>query len=202
VSKQRRRRSSLGAWDPRPLEYREWVEAEAARSYPDQDLIWRQHEQHARLNYRRTSGSPSCATSGARREQHPVKLSRAHRGPLTWWIFEPTDTLMVTCSRGHRSWVRHHVLTDGTLRAPDGCLASMHCGICDEDLPLSLADWPQGETWAGPRPEKLPPETECVRCHRRERFLGGWGICGQYVGLICKECFDLVVRGHETKRVL
>lgn len=33
-----------------PLEYADWVRC--AREYPDQDFVWREHERHARENYR------------------------------------------------------------------------------------------------------------------------------------------------------
>jgi hypothetical protein len=112
---------------------------------------------------------------------------------LTWWIFEPTDQLAVTCSQGHRSTVPHHVHEDGTLHAPDGQAGSMHCGKCNEELPLRLADWPLGETWAGPRVEKLPPLTTCARCGKQSHFLGGWGMCNGYASVICPGCFSAVV---------
>ena len=88
---------------------------------------------------------------------------------------------------------QHHVRADGTLHPPEGRAPSMHCGVCNEDLPLQLADWPAGATWEGPRVEKLPPLTTCVRCGKQEHFLGGWGMCGGYVGLICAGCFRAVV---------
>lgn len=126
------------------------------------------------------------------------ELRHAAKGPCTWWIFEPQDTLTVVCSKGHRSWVQHHVLTDGTLRAPDGHAGSMHCGDCNEDLPLRLDGWPPGETYKGPREEKLPPLTTCARCGRQEHFLGGWGVCNGYASVICPACFDAVVHRGET----
>lgn len=121
-------------------------------------------------------------------------LARAVRGPMTWWLHSERDQITVVCSAGHRSMLQHHVLADGALRSPPGCAGSMHCGRCNEDLPLFLADWPPGQTWTGPRPEYLPPESVCARCGARSRFLGGWGICGTYVGVICAACFAEVVK--------
>jgi len=69
----------------------------------------------------------------------------------------------------------------------------MHCGKCNESLELRLADWPSGETYSGPRSEKLPPLSTCTRCGKQEHFIGGWGMCGGYAGLICAACFKAVV---------
>ena len=120
-------------------------------------------------------------------------LRHAHRGPLTWWVLEPTDQLVVTCSKGHRSTVQHAVHADGSLHAPPGEKSSMHCGTCNESLPLHLADWPSSETWNGPRVEKLPPVTTCTRCGKQEHFIGGWGRCGGYADIVCASCFKAVV---------
>jgi len=70
----------------------------------------------------------------------------------------------------------------------------MHCGTCNESLPLTLQDWPTGDVYEGPRPEKLPPITTCAACGRQERFLGGWGMCGQYAGVVCPSCFRIAVQ--------
>ena len=71
----------------------------------------------------------------------------------------------------------------------------MHCGVCNEDLPLKLADWPVGVTWTGPLPEPPPPpENECVGCGARSWYLTGWGMCGQYVGIVCPQCFAAAVK--------
>lgn len=72
----------------------------------------------------------------------------------------------------------------------------MHCGTCNEDLPLRLDDWPAGETWQGPRPERLPPISTCARCGRQDHFIGGWGMCNGY-SLVCPTCFDAVVNKGE-----
>ena len=45
-----RKKKSLGAWCPEPLTYAEWIEL--AWQHPDQNLVWRSHEFHARKNYR------------------------------------------------------------------------------------------------------------------------------------------------------
>jgi hypothetical protein len=120
-------------------------------------------------------------------------LHHAPRGPLTWWIFEPRDILAVVCTNGHRSTVQHYVQADGSLVAPAGQLGSMHCGTCNESLPLQLDEWPIGSTYQGPRPEMLPPLSTCAACGKQDRFLGGWGLCGRYVGLVCPACFGAAV---------
>jgi len=125
-------------------------------------------------------------------------LRHAYRGPLTWWVFEENDVLAVTCSREHRSYVLHHVLGDGALQAPDGRMSSMHCGVCNEDLPLQLQDWPSGEIYRGPREERLPPmQYTCARCGTQGRHLSGWGLCNGYQEPICAACFKAVVYNGE-----
>jgi hypothetical protein len=71
--------------------------------------------------------------------------------PLTWrwhnrayWrgdVPDPWGTASVTCSQGHRSQVQHVIQVDGGLIAPPGCAPSMHCGHCNESLPLMLDGW-------------------------------------------------------------
>src|SRR6185295_5213378 len=114
--------------------------------------------------------------AGTDRGPSGVTLTHAPKGPLTWWIFEPRDTLTVVCSQGHRSYVLHYVEPDGSIIPPEGKQPSMHCGSCNEDLPLVLDGWPADESYRGPRPERLPPLVTCVGCGFQDRFLGGWGM--------------------------
>jgi hypothetical protein len=54
---------------------------------------------------------------------------------------DPWGSCLVMCSAGHASVLQHRIGNDGSLHAPKGRGASLHCGTCDEDLPLQLADW-------------------------------------------------------------
>lgn len=114
-------------------------------------------------------------------------LCKAVRGPLTWWLEETHDIILVRCSQQHTSTLQHHVHADGSLEAPYGKATSLHCGVCNETLPLMLAGWSDGE-WRGPRPEKLPPEISCEKCGSKTRWLGGWSTWSGGTGLICSAC--------------
>lgn len=78
--------------------------------------------------------------------------SKTRHQPLSWcwynqtiWCLpdqpDPWGTGIVRCSRGHHSVLVHNVLPDGRLVPPAGESASMHCGTCDEDMPLMLEGW-------------------------------------------------------------
>jgi hypothetical protein len=70
---------------------------------------------------------------------------------LTWrwhaqihWLGDypdPWGNASVTCSEGHVSQIQHNIQPDGALVAPPGCAWSMHCGHCNETLPLHLDGW-------------------------------------------------------------
>lgn len=62
------------------------------------------------------------------------------RAPNTWFRFED-GTVRVVCSQGHASMLGHIVNYDGSLSAPPGYKSSLHCGHCNEDLPLFLEGW-------------------------------------------------------------
>lgn len=61
------------------------------------------------------------------------------RASMSWW--RSGTTIFVGCSVGHVSTVQHVVGLDGTLTPLPGRSPSMHCGWCNEELPLKLESW-------------------------------------------------------------
>ena len=86
--------------------------------------------------------------------------------PLVWGRIDSPGgfsgtAVLVTCSQGHASVLKHLVAADGALHAPAGKSPSLHCGVCGENLPLRLGSINEGDDviWgASPEGRKETPE--------------------------------------------
>lgn len=117
----------------------------------------------------------------------------SRREPLTWWAFYdnclPTPhriAVRAVCSQRHPSTIMHIIKQDGSLIAPAGCAGSMHCGVCNESLPLMLDGWTDdGSPERCPVPP--PAAAKCACCRRESTSVSGWGTWSG-PGLICPDC--------------
>ena len=90
-----------------------------------------------------------------------LKKQTGHLPPLSWRLAAPvrwaegyavpapciTDVIVV-CSKGHGSSLKHWVEADGRIVAPPGMAPSIHCGTCGEVIEPKLDGWAHG-AWRG-----------------------------------------------------
>ena len=81
-------------------------------------------------------------------------------------------------------------MDDGALVAPFGQAGSIHCGVCNENLPLRLDGW---TVIPIPPPEPPPEPSVCVTCGLVSMSVSGWTVAGQ--GLLCPKCWEVLRDG-------